>query len=133
MRLGCVLVILLLWAYSSHGWAPLYHSPTPHEYSGIYSVVLKKSAPPTSREYLIRSIRGISQDNEFKLIAKSHKTHLGFTARLPQNILSLVRTLTHLFKYFFTLNYVGYKEQLGILCTRRLRNFFRSKFYRLLH
>ncbi|KAI6652239.1 hypothetical protein LOD99_7256 [Oopsacas minuta] len=85
-----IFVLLFLWIHYVYGWAPVYYSSTVHDYSGIYSVVLKRSAPPSSRECLIRKVKDISQGDEFKLIAKSHKTHLGFTARLSQNLLSLV-------------------------------------------
>ena len=94
MKLGCVLVTLLLWTYSSHGWAPVYHSPTLHEYSGIYSVVMKRSAPLTSREFLIRSIRGISRQRV--------QTDREISQNASRHFHSLVRPSSNLFLVFVT-------------------------------
>ena len=91
MRLGRATFLFLIWLPCVCSLAPLYYSSTPHDYSGVYSVVLKRSAPPSSRESLIRSLTELSQDDEFKIIAKSHRTHLGFSARISPNILSIVR------------------------------------------
>ena len=83
--------VLTLWPLPTSCRPQLYLSPTQHANSGIYSIVLKGSAPPSSRDVLIRSIQLTSQENEFKVISKSHRVHLGFTARIAPELVQNVR------------------------------------------